>query len=369
MGDSAREMWRRHAGVSRCGGVGLGVAAFLLAGALLSVAAGAQDQTALAAKLKAAGAPVRKAVLEGGSLVVSLEYAADKAAEPERIRSHALSVFRTAAGTLPAGATRVTVEIGVPGEVYDIWSAASRDAADFAGGKLDERRFMALLEMRSPLPLKEMIEAALPDEKEIERQLKMLEAESRKSAGGAAPAAAPKAAPSTQAGPMPAPAAKPAPDKPAPAKPDAAKPQSSGTPAATAPSGSAKPATPPPGPVVGAETPKALFERGEQLLKEGDYWGATEYFRRTLDAFPMEANQGLGLCYYGAGLVDAALRHFAEAYRLEPRSRLTVLYLGTCNDKLGRREEAVRRYEEYLALGPDDPKVAEFVRGRLAALR
>ena len=37
--------------------------------------------------------------------------------------------------------------------------------------------------------------------------------------------------------------------------------------------------------------------------------------------------------------------------------------------KLGGRDEAVRRYEEYLALGPDDPKVAEFVRGRLAALR
>ncbi len=293
--------------------IAAGIAA-ALAGALR-----AQDQPALAAKLKAAGAPVRGAVLEGGSLVVSLEYAADKAAEPGKIRAHALSVFRTAAGTLPAGAARVTVEIGVPGEVYDTWSAASRDAADFAGGKLDERRFMARLEMKSPLPLKEMIEAALPDEEEIERQLKTLEAESRKSAGRAAPKATP---PTT---------------------------------------------TPAPKDVL--SSPKALFEQGERLLKVRDYWGATDYFRKTLDAFPAESHQGLGLCYYGAGLIDAALRHFAEAYRLEPRSRLTVLYLGTCNDKLGRRDEAVRRYEEYLALGPDDPKVAEFVRGRLAALR
>lgn len=168
-----------------------------------------------------------------------------------------------AAGMLPAGAARVTVEIGVPGEVYDIWSATAGDTADFAGGKLDERRFMARLEMKSPLPLKEMIEAA-----------------------------------------------------------------------------------PPPARAAGPETPKALFEKGEQLLKERDYWGATEYFRKTLDAFPMEANQGLGLCYYGAGLVEAALRHFAEAYRLEPRSRLTILYLATCSDKLGRRDEAVRRHEK-----------------------
>lgn len=170
-----------------------------------------------------------------------------------------------------------------------------------------------------------------------------------KRGGGGAPAkaaAAPKAQPQapgrTQA--APAPAAKPVPAAP------------QGAPAVT------------PGP-TGAETPRALIDRAGELLRERDYWGATEYFRRTLDAYPMESNQGLGLCYYGAGLLEAALRHFTEAYRLDPRSRLTVLYLGTCNDKLGRGDEAVRRYEEYLALGTDDPKMAEFVRGRLQALR
>lgn len=124
-----------------------------------------------------------------------------------------------------------------------------------------------------------------------------------------------------------------------------------------------------PGPGAGPETPRALLERGGELLKQRDHWGATECFRKTLDAYPMESNQGLGLCYYGAGLIEAALRHFTEAYQLDPGSRLNVLYLGTCNDKLGRREEAVRRYEEYLTLETGDPQVAEFVRGRLQALR
>lgn len=167
----------------------------------------------------------------------------------------------------------------------------------------------------------------------------------RRSGGAAAPAAAASPrAPAAKAQ-VTTPAAKPVPSAP---------PQG-------APSGRPVP--------TGAETPRELVERGGDLLKERDFWGATEYFRRALDAYPMEANQGLGLCYYGAGLVDSALRHFTEAYRHDPRSRLTVLYLGTCNDKLGRRDEAVRRYEEYLTLGPDDPKVAEFVRGRLQALR
>ena len=46
-----------------------------------------------------------------------------------------------------------------------------------------------------------------------------------------------------------------------------------------------------------------------------------------------------------------------------------MLYLGTCNDKLGRRDEAVRRYEEYLGLQPDDPAMVEFVRNRLLILK
>jgi TolA-binding protein len=335
-----------------CLGIAVWIAA-ALAGALR-----AQDQPALAGKLKAAGAPVRAVALEGGSLVVSLEYAKNAVMEPQSIRRHALSVFRAVPGMLPAGAVRVAVEIGGPGEVYDSWSASARDAADFSGGRLDEARFMARLEMKSPVPLKDLIGSAVPDEKELERQLQKLEAESQKPGGQ-----------------KPAPAAKPAPDKPAPAKADAAKPTAA-MPAQPAPvrpqagtGAAAPPPTTTPAPKDVLSSPKALFEQGERLLKERDYWGATDYFRKTLDAFPMESHQGLGLCYYGGGLIDAALKHFTEAYRLEPRSKLTVLYLGTCNDKLGRRDEAVRRYEEYLALGPDDPKVAEFVRGRLAALR
>jgi tetratricopeptide (TPR) repeat protein len=232
---------------------------------------------------------------------------------------------------------------------------------------------MARLEMKSPVPLKDLIGAAIPDEKELARRLTKLEAESQKPGGQPGPGAAPGKPAQTQG-----PAAKTAPStRPAAApKPDALpgqKPATAAKPAPPKPQAGLGAAAPPPTTMParkdGSSSPKALFEQGERLLKDRDYWGATDYFRKTLDAFPMESHQGLGLCYYGGGLVDAALKHFTEAYRLEPRSKLTVLYLGTCNDKLGRRDEAVRRYEEYLALGPDDAQVAEFVRGRLAALR
>jgi tetratricopeptide (TPR) repeat protein len=75
------------------------------------------------------------------------------------------------------------------------------------------------------------------------------------------------------------------------------------------------------------------------------------------------------MCYYFGGLLDAALRHLSEAYRRDPKSLTTVLYLATCNDKLGRRDEALRRYEEYLGLNPDDPAVIDFVRKRIASLK
>lgn len=315
---------------------GGGGAACLLIVAVLAGVMRAQEQPALLAKLKAGGVPARAAAMKGGLLAVSVELSGAAARDPEAIRKHAMVVFRAAAGMLPPGATGVAVEWGGPGEVYASWTASAGDAADFAAGRIDEARLLARLERKSLVSLKELMSSALPDEAAINEDLRKLEAEGR---SGAGQKTAPAPTTTTQAGAKPAPAAR------------------------------AKPPVTPPDPAAAPETPKALFERGEQLLKERDYWGATEYFRRTLDAFPMEANQGLGLCYYGAGLVDAALRHFAEAYRLDPRSRLTVLYLATCNDKLGRREEAVRRYEEYLTLQPDDPKVAEFVRGRLAALR
>jgi hypothetical protein len=143
-----------------------------------------------------------------------------------------------------------------------------------------------------------------------------------------------------------------------------------GTPAARKPAQSES--RPPAGATTGQPTDsgtKAVFRRGEELLKNRDYWGAADCFRKTLQEFPAESNQGLGLCYYAGGLYEAALKHFAEADRFNPKAPLTVLYLATCNDKLGRAGEAVRRYEEYLTLTPTDPKMTEFVRSRLLALR
>ncbi len=319
--------WARAA-VTAIGIAAVGIAA-------VSAAAG-QDPAALTARLEATGAPVRGAALKGDSLVVALEYDSLEAMDPERIRAHALSVFRAAPAAMPAGAGKVALEIGLPGKTYATWTVSASDAAAFAAGRIDEGRLMARVEMTSAFSVKSLIEQALPDEAGRRKELQRLEAEGGR--GGVGGPAGRGHAPAASAPPK------------TPSKPS-----------------TAAPASPRPGP--GPETPKALIERGGRLLKERDYWGATECFRQALDAYPMEANQGLGLCYYGAGLVEAALRHFTEAYRLEPRSQLNVLYLATCNDKLGRRDEAVRRYEEYLSLRPDDPQVAEFVRGRLLALR
>jgi hypothetical protein len=77
---------------------GRAAAACLLIVSALAGSLWAQDQPALAGKLKAGGAPVRAVALEGGNLVVSLEYAKNAAMEPQSIRRHALSVFKAVPG-------------------------------------------------------------------------------------------------------------------------------------------------------------------------------------------------------------------------------------------------------------------------------
>lgn len=310
----------------------------------------AQEQPVLVSKLKAASVPVKGAALKDGTLVVRLEYADSTPRDPETIRIQVLRVFREAATAAPSGAVKIAVEFGGSGETYATWAASRRDSAAFAAGRLDEARFLAAMEKDSSVSLKELMASAMPDEAAIRKQMERIEAENRSGAAGATPPAK-RAAGSRQTG------------------------QAAGTKAAP----NAKP-THPPAPVPGGrdeagsgfmagDTPIALFTKGEALLKQRDYWGAAPYFQRTLGAYPAESNRYLGICYYFAGLLEAALQHLEESYRREPGSRMTVLYLATCNDKLGRRAEALRRYEEYLELDPDDADNAAFARRRILSLR
>ena len=345
----------RKAGTRTAGAVGV----FWLTICLLAAGLPAQDEAGLVSKLKSASVPAKGAALKSGALVVSLEYATPAAMDPEKIRGHALTVFRTAGGSLPAGASKVSVEFGGPGVIYASWAATAQDAADYAGGRLGEEQFVAGLEKASPRSLKDIMASAVPDEAAIRAEIKRIEAQGRSAAAKPAAAAV----------------ARPSPSGSAPPAKDAGSGQTaqpSGQKSAAA--GKSAPVQDGQGGTAGArgtadDSPAALFKKGEELLKSRDYWGATEYFRKTLDAYPMESNQALGICYYFGGLLEAALKHFAEAYRRDTKSPTTVLYLATCNDKLGRRDEALRRYEEYLSLDSGAADVIEFVRQRILSLR
>jgi tetratricopeptide (TPR) repeat protein len=70
---------------------------------------------------------------------------------------------------------------------------------------------------------------------------------------------------------------------------------------------------------------------------------------------------------FDAGRFDAALWRWQEAYDLSARPQL-LYNLGLAYDRLGRKREAIAKYEAFVAALPNDEHAAE-ARARVAALK
>jgi len=110
------------------------------------------------------------------------------------------------------------------------------------------------------------------------------------------------------------------------------------------------------------------YARGSRMMAQGDYLGAIEYFKKSLDARPMESYQGLGISYYHLEEYKEARKNIEKAYKLDGSQPLTVFYVAVSQDALGKHRSAANHYKEYLLLNHDDAEMTNFAHRRLEEL-
>jgi predicted Zn finger-like uncharacterized protein len=154
----------------------------------------------------------------------------------------------------------------------------------------------------------------------------------------------PEPAPPAEAPPAPVPA--PAPERSAEAPPAAA-----GKPAA-------------------ARGPKALLAQAARLREKGDLEAALDLFGRVAADDPenVEALTGRGLCYLDLERYPPAEASFQAALGIDPRQPDALLGLAETYRWQGKKTDAIRYYEKYLAANPDGEE-AEVARNALEELR
>ena len=109
--------------------------------------------------------------------------------------------------------------------------------------------------------------------------------------------------------------------------------------------------------------------KGRQLLRQNKFAEAAESFQKSLEIYPMESYQGLGICYYHMEKFKIARKNIEKAYKLDRTVPLNVFYTAACRDVLGKLNTAKYHYKEYLALNHDNAEMNEFARKRIEALK
>lgn len=121
----------------------------------------------------------------------------------------------------------------------------------------------------------------------------------------------------------------------------------------------------------------AYFEVGTMEYLAGNYAKAAEWYRLASRESPREADAvfHLGLSLQQSGSVPEAMalyrRILSGELRFTPHSRISMadvnLQMGTASEVLGRKEDAVRYFQEVLRRDPNYPK-RDAVRAKIAAL-
>lgn len=169
----------------------------------------------------------------------------------------------------------------------------------------------------------------------------------------------PPAQPVAEAKPEPRP---PEPSPPAEAPPAPAPERAGEPPSAEAAAAAAKPAAP--------RGPKALLAQAARLREKGDLEAALDLYGRVAGEDPenVEALTGRGLCYLDLERYPPAEASFQAALGIDPRQPDALLGLAETYRWQGKKTDAIRYYEKYLASNPDGEE-AEVARNALEELR
>ena len=103
------------------------------------------------------------------------------------------------------------------------------------------------------------------------------------------------------------------------------------------------------------ENPRAHFNLGEQLHRQGQLADAIAQYQLALDIDPKyaAAHNNLGVVFFGRSKIDEALNHYQQAATLKPDWAEVHNNLANALASTGRRAAALAEYEKALALKPD----------------
>ncbi|HEY6005642.1 MAG TPA: tetratricopeptide repeat protein, partial [Anaeromyxobacter sp.] len=133
------------------------------------------------------------------------------------------------------------------------------------------------------------------------------------------------------------------------------------------PPGASPPAAPRP---LAARGPKALLAQAARLREKGELEAALDLYGRVAAEDPenVEALTGRGLCYLDLERYPPAEASFQAALGIDPRQPDALLGLAETYRWQGKKTDAIRYYEKYLAANPDGEE-AQVARNALEELR
>lgn len=113
---------------------------------------------------------------------------------------------------------------------------------------------------------------------------------------------------------------------------------------------------------------ETLMELADRLRRRDRAADALKYYQQaSRKKRTTEVLIGMGWCYLDLNRSRAAREHFARAIAGAPGSAQAHYGLGSVNEDLGRKDDAIAAYKRYIKLAPEGPD-APAVRARLEQL-
>ncbi len=115
---------------------------------------------------------------------------------------------------------------------------------------------------------------------------------------------------------------------------------------------------------------KALASIGEIYMILNNYEKAQEYLKKAVDIFPNDQALAYNVAeiFFQAGQTDQAIKYYTLATKIKPDWAPAYLKLGYVYLNKNNLEEAIKNFEKFLELNPQDPQV-DSIKGLIEQLK